>query len=297
MLHYKQSLGKLIFAATLSVFFLTGCSIQHQLLLKAGDVLSKETSAEDDDLELLMHASAYHLKLSESLLQDIPQHAKLAESVTRGYTQYAFVYLMDEADRTESESLQKAMTLRSRAGKMLGRAKTIGLNSLALQYPQLEVFLQGQSTQNPPHISAEHAGLVYWSMTAWAGAISMSKDSPEAVADLPAVLRLAELGWLANPSYDQGAMASMMGTLELAKPGGKSDAAEKYFNLAIQWRGDQIGPLVSKAENWAVATQNKEEFLKLLHQAISQADKLKDLTNTVMARRARWLLDTVDNYF
>jgi hypothetical protein len=297
VLNDQQSSAKLIFAATLCFIFLTGCSVQQHLLLKAGDLLSTESTSDDDDLEMLMHASAYHLKLSESLLQDIPEHSKLAESVARGYTQYAFVFLMDEADRIESENLKKAMTLRSRAAKMLSRAKSIGLQSLRRQYPQLEEFLQGKSTQNPPNISATHAGLAYWTMTAWAGAISMSKDSPEAVADLPAVLRLAELGWHANPKYDHGSMASMMGTLELARPGGKSDLAEKYFDLAIQWRGDQIGPLVSKAENWAVAQQNKDEFTKLLNQAISQSDKLKDLTNTVMGRRARWLLETVDNYF
>jgi hypothetical protein len=134
-------------------------------------------------------------------------------------------------------------------------------------------------------------------MTAWAGAISLSKDSPDVVADLPEVLRMAELAWQANPQFDQGALASMMGTLELAKPGGKPETAEKYFNLAIEWRGNQVAPLISKAENWAVATQNKEAFKLLLNQAIELARTQNDLTNTVMRRRAQWLLDNTDNIF
>jgi hypothetical protein len=89
----------------------------------------------------------------------------------------------------------------------------------------------------------------------------------------------------------------MMGTLELAKPGSKPEAAEKYFNLAIEWRGNQVAPLISKAENWAVATQNKEAFTQLLNQAIELAKSQNDLTNTVMRRRAQWLLDNTDNLF
>jgi hypothetical protein len=237
------------------------------------------------------------LKLSESLLQEIPDHIKLAEAVTRGYTQYAFVFLMDEADRMESESIQKASVLRGRAAKMMTRAKTVGLKSLAQHYPDLKGHLQGKGAKQAIKIKKQDAGLVYWSMTAWAGAISLSKDSPDVVADLPEVLRMAELAWQANPQFDQGALASMMGTLELAKPGGKPEAAEKYFNLAIEWRGNQVAPLISKAENWAVATQNKEAFKLLLNQAIELARSQNDLTNTVMRRRAQWLLDNTDNLF
>jgi hypothetical protein len=67
--------------------------------------------------------------------------------------------------------------------------------------------------------------------------------------------------------------------------------------MAIEWRNDQVAPLVSKAENWAVATQNKEAFKQLLEIAIANPNKQSHLTNTVMVRRARWLLDSIDNLF
>lgn len=286
-----------LLAGTFSIFFLSACSVQQHLLRNAGDVLSKETSSADDDLELLMHASAYHLKISESLLDEIPEHVKLAESVTRGFTQYAFVFLMDEADRVESDSIQKATHLRTRAAKMLMRAKNIGWRTLRSKYPTLEVQLQRESTGKVQKLASEHVGLAYWVMTSWAGAISLSKDSPDLVADLPQVIRLAELAWQSQPQFDKGALASMMGTLELAKPNGKPEVAEKYFDLSIQWRSDQISPMVSKAESWAVATRNKEAFILLLQQAIDVSAKQTDLTNTVMRRRAKWLLDNVDNLF
>lgn len=277
--------------------FLSACSVQHHLLQNAGDLLSKESSNAEDDLELLKHASAYHLKISESVLTEIPGHVKLSEAVTRGFTQYAFVFLMDEADRTESDGIQQATLLRARAAKMLLRAKVHGFRTLTLNYPQLAVYLASNKNMAPPKLSAEDTGLAYWTMTSWAGAISLSKDNPDIVADLPQVMKLAELIWQVNPKYDNGALASMMGTLELAKPGGKTETAEKYFDMAIEWRNDQVAPLVSKAENWAVATQNKEAFKQLLEMAIANPNKQSHLTNTVMVRRARWLLDSIDNLF
>ena len=88
-----------------------------------------------------------------------------------------------------------------------------------------------------------------------------------------------------------------MGTLELAKPGNQIKKAEYFFDLGIEWRGQQIAPLVSKAENWAVATQNKEAFKRLLELAIREGQDKNDLTNTVMTRRAQWLLASTDNLF
>ena len=263
--HFLNSLVQRFFISFAGIFFLvflSGCSVQQHLLQNAGNLLSKESATAEEDFELLKHASAYHLKLSESLLSEIPDHVKLAESVTRGFTQYAFVFLMDEADRTESEGIQKATLLRTRAAKMLLRAKAHGFKTLSLRYPQLVDYLNSAKTNAPPKLAIQDTGLAYWTMTSWAGAL-----------------------------------ASMMGTLELAKPGGKIEIAEKYFDLAIQWRKDQVAPLVSKAENWAVSVQNKEAFKALLQAAIDSAGTHQDTSNAVMVRRARWLLDSVDNLF
>ena len=297
MLTRFSRLFRLVLTGTLSITLLSACSVQQHLMRNAADALSIESRNSDDDLELLMHASAYHLKLSESLLSQIPDHVKLAQSVTRGYTQYAFVYLMDEADRSESDDIQKATQLRSRAAKMLFRAKSLGMKTLRIKHPQIDSYLQGRSTFNLTSLSPDDVGLVYWSMTSWACAISLSKDSPDIVADFPEVLRLAHLAWQVNPQFEQGALASMMGTLELSKPDVKLQLAENYFDLAIQWRKDQIAPLVSKAENWAVATRNRDAYVQLLEQAIDLGRQQNDLTNSVMLRRASWLLENVENYF
>ena len=297
MIYIKIQKTFLLITGIFFSLLLSGCSIQHHLLQNAGDLLSKESTAAEDDLELLKYASAYHLKVSESVLSEIPDHVKLSEAVTRGFTQYAFVFLMDEADRTETQGIQQATLLRARAAKMLLRAKLHGYKTLTLHYPQLDTYLMSNKTDHSIKLSSVDAGLAYWTMTSWAGAISLSKDNPDIVADLPQVIKLASLIWRVDPKFDNGALASMMGTLELAKPGGKIETAEKYFDLAIEWRKDQVAPLVSKAENWAVTAQNKEAFKLLLQKAIDTAGHSNNLSNTVMLRRAHWLLDSIDNLF
>lgn len=288
---------KVLLTGILLINLLSGCSTQTYLTEKAGDLLSKETLTQEDDLELLMHASAYHLKISETLLKEIPHHIKLSESVTRGFTQYAFVFLMDEADRLERESVQKSTLLRSRAAKMLIRAKSSGLETLKLKYAKLDQHLLPDLQNQALKIEFDDVGLTYWVMTSWAGAISLSKDNPDIVADLPQVFKLADMAWQAHPKFDQGSLASMMGTLELAKPGNQIKKAEYFYNLGIEWRGQQIAPLVSKAENWAVATQNKDAFHQLLNLAIHEGQDKTDLTNTIMTRRAKWLLASIDDLF
>lgn len=83
-------------------------------------------------------------------------------------------------------------------------------------------------------------------MTAWAGGISLSKDSPDVVADLPQVLRLAELAWQAEPDYDQGSLASMMGTLELAKPGGKTSMLKSILTSPLNGVAVKFRPLFQR---------------------------------------------------
>ena len=46
---------RLSLTASLLIALLTGCSVQHQLLNRAGDLLSAETVSIDDDLEFELH--------------------------------------------------------------------------------------------------------------------------------------------------------------------------------------------------------------------------------------------------
>jgi len=280
---------------------LASCAaVEHQLLQTAGNAIALQGGASEDDLDIAQQASAFYIKLSESLLSAAPAHLPLALSTTATLTQYAYAFVSTPADQIESQNAKQAYALRKRAARLYSRAKSHGLKALELNQPGLLTALAGQSLHPTPALTLkpELAGLAYWSAASWAGAISLSKDSPEVVADLPEVIALASMAYAAHPQYGDGALASLMGTLEMAKAGGNPKKALAYFDLALEisHRNDP-GALVSKAENYALAMSNPELFESLLKEALACTPAKNDVATQVMQTRARWLLEHLEDYF
>jgi len=286
---------------------LASCAtVEQQLLQTAGNALALQGGDSEDDLEIAQHASAFYIKLSESMLSAAPSHVPLALSTTATLTQYAYAFVSTPADQLESQNAKEAYVLRKRAARLYTRAKSHGLKALELHQPGLIAALGAQTSHLTPALNElppltlkpELTGLAYWSAASWAGAISLSKDSPEVVADLPQAMALASLAYAAQPQYGDGALASLMGTLEMAKAGGNKKKALDYFDLAltITHRNDP-GALVSKAENYALAVSNPELFESLLKEALACTPAKNDVATQVMQTRARWLLEHLEDYF
>ncbi len=279
------------------LFALPACSVRQHLLQQAADEIAQQ-SVEEEDIGLAREASAFYLKVAEGLLRSLPQHVGLAESVTSGLTQYAYAFLMTEADRVESQNLKQAQALRERAARMFERAKKQGLQTLTLNYPEVIQSLSPSANSRSMQLPAQAVGLAYWTAAAWGGQISLSTDSPDVVADLPLAVTLAHTAWLVNPSYGDGALASLMGTLELARPGGSRSRALAYFDQAIEIsQGQSPGPWVAKAEGWALDQQDRPAFEMWLNKAIEVSSGKRDLSSQIMRDRARWLLSQADSIF
>ena len=279
------------------LFALPACSVRQHLLQQAADEIAQQ-SVEEEDIGLAREASAFYLKVAEGLLRSLPQHVGLAESVTSGLTQYAYAFLMTEADRVESQNLKQAQALRERAARMFERAKKQGLQTLTLNHPEVIQSLSPSANSRPMQLPAQAVGLAYWTAAAWGGQISLSTDSPDVVADLPLAVTLAHKAWLVNPSYGDGALASLMGTLELARPGGSRSRALAYFDQAIEIsQGQSPGPWVAKAEGWALDQQDRPAFEMWLNKAIEVSSGKRDLSSQIMRDRARWLLSQADSIF
>ena len=61
-----------------------------------GDELAKQGQSQEDDPGLAREASAFYLKLSESLLADTPDNLKLAEAVAAPGKAWVFAHWRDE---------------------------------------------------------------------------------------------------------------------------------------------------------------------------------------------------------
>src|SRR6266404_1989579 len=88
----------------------SGCSIHRYALTKASDVLAQSGNnfASDDDPELIKAAAPFSLKLMESVLAENPRNAGLLTAAASGFTQYAYAFVQEDADRTEPIDLTAA---------------------------------------------------------------------------------------------------------------------------------------------------------------------------------------------
>ncbi|MFN0040069.1 MAG: TRAP transporter TatT component family protein [Burkholderiales bacterium] len=277
---------------------LAACSPRQFVLHRIGDELAGQGQAPEDDLQLAREAAAFYLKLSESILRREPGNLRLAEAVAGGFTRYAYAFVSSEADRVEATSARAAHALRIRAAKLYRRALGHAMASLEHDSPGFAAALARTDPTRWPRIAEKQAGVAYWAAASWGGLISLSKDNPEVVADLPLAIRLASLAYARSPTYGEGALASLMGTFEAGRPGGSATRAAAYFDQAAAAGGGRnAGIPVARAEALAQPAGDRAAFETLLRQALAEADARRDLQNEVMRDRAQWLLDNADDLF
>lgn len=274
-----------------AVMSLTGCSVQQMASRQLANGLSASDAAYEDDPLLVRDASPFYLKLSESVLRQQPDHVPLAVRVSGGFTQYAYAFVAQEAEFIEQRDPAQADVLRARAKKLYRRALGHAQRALDSVAPTWRSALRIPGATNP--IKNEHVELAYWTAAAWGALISLSKDEPETLADLPEVVRLAHWAWQVHPTWGDGALTGLLATLEASRPGGSRTQASALFDLAIeQSAGLSVGAFVNKAELGALPAGDSAEFQHLLQQALAvqtPPGHALTLSNAVMRRRATWL--------
>lgn len=280
---------------------LAGCSPRALIVGGMADELAAQGTAAESDLDLAREASAFYLKLSESVLRQKPGHASLAEAVAGGFTQYAYAFVAFEAEQVEVRDAKAAERLRQRAARLYERAHRHAMRGLEAARPGFAAALASPHSADWPSLAREQVGLAYWAAAAWGGWISLAKDDPEVVADFPLAVRLAQLAAAVDPDWGQGALSGLLAQFEMARPGGSKAQALAYFDRAIaQSAGQGAGVLVGKAEGYALPAGDRAQFEALLGQALAireAADSPLALQNEVMRRRARWLLERADDLF
>jgi predicted anti-sigma-YlaC factor YlaD len=290
----------------LALFALAGCSVKKIAVNKLGSALagSGTTFAFDDDPDLIRDAVPFSLKLMESLLAENPRHHDLLVAACSGFTQYAYAFVQEDADEVESQDLERATVLRSRARRLYTRARNYCLQSLALKRPAFEQALRSDPRGALRTVAKRDVAALYWTAASWGALIALSKDKPEVVADQPIVEALIDRALELDESFDQGAIHNFLITYEPARPGGKGDPAERsrqhFERAAALSHGHDAGPLVIFAEVICVQEQDRRGFEDLLKRALAidpDAAPERKLANLVMLRRARWLLSRADELF
>lgn len=280
-----------------------GCSLKRMAVNKVGDALAAggTTFSADNDPELIEAAAPFSLKLMESLLAESPRHKGLLLALSSGFTQYAYAFVQQDAERKENEDIDVSLQMRARARKLYLRARDYSLRTLEMSYPGFTNALRQDALSAVKQLKKSDVPATYWAAASWAAAIGITKDNTDLIADLPLVEALIDRALALDETYDHGAIHSFLVSYESVRPGSSQKAAERarsHFDRAVELTlGQLAGPFVSYAEAVSIPQQNKAEFQKLLNQALAidvNARPEWRLANTVVQRRARWLLSQTD---
>lgn len=283
-----------------------GCSVKKFAINKLGDSLANSgtTFASDNDPELIGEALPFSLKLMEGLLAESPRHRGLLFAASSGFTQYAYVYVQQDAERMEDQDLAKATEMRTRARHLYLRARDYGLRGLEVKHKGFAEALRRQPQMAVRVTNTKDVPLLYWTAVSWGAAISVSKDNPELVADQKIVEALIDRAYQLNPDFDSGAIHGFLITYESARQGAKGDFAvrsREHFRRVVELTHGQLAaPYVAVAETVSVQKQDRAEFESLLQKALSvdpDAHPKWRLNNLITQRRARWLLSREDELF
>ncbi len=292
----------------LFVFLVSACSPKRYAVNTIGDMLAEGDSVyeSDDDIVLIGEALPFSLKLVESLLVESPKHRGLLLTASRGFVLYAYAYVHYEAELANLDDLDRAYELRTRARKLYLRGLNYALRALEQTAPGFRDALADDPVEAVLLIRKSFADgdvpFLYWAAASLGLAISVSKNEPALLARLPEVEAMLDRALTLDEAWNRGTLHEFQITWAAAQRTGikESDIRGHYARALELSNGDRAGLYVALAEALSVSNQDRQEFQSLLEKALAvdpDADPGNRLMNTIAQRRAKWLLDRIDELF
>ena len=289
----------------MAVALASGCSIRTIAVKTVANTLSQpgDTFTRDDDPELVRAALPFGLKTFESLLESVPRHKRLLIATCSGFTSYAYAFVETDADRLGSEDYEKAKELRDEALRLYLRAKGYCWRALEVRFKGISGRLKEDPAEALGRTRKDDVPLLYWSAASLGAAIALGKGRTELLVDLPIVRAMAERALALDEEWGKGSLHELMITIESQGEalGGSEDRARGHFKRAVELqKGLSAGPYVSLATNVSRSKQDRDEFERLMGEALAidpAADRSNQLVTIITQRRARSLLARIDDLF
>jgi hypothetical protein len=274
--------------------FNAGCISSEKIVAEKAPALFGDvagSASRQSDIVLVRQGIPSYLMLIDGMLQSYPQNRDLLLAGAQAYAAYASVLDEDEQDR---------------AAGLNDRAKQYALRALELTPPfkdslgkPLEVFQErlGKADQ-------KQVPVLFWVGNIWAGWIASSPEGAAAMADLPWVEALMERVLELDPGFYYGGPHLFKAILLSARPeqfGGNLKQAREHFRKALDYgKGKFLMTDVYYAEYYARQTLDRGLFVSTLKRVLetpAHAEPELTLANTLAQRKARKLLERVDEFF
>jgi len=300
---------KKFFLILIPFLIFSGCSLKKTALKVIANSLSSSSSSNvfksDNDPELVAAALPFTIKLYETLLSSLPGHRGLVLQTGSLYIMYANAFLQTPASMLSEEEYQQREELYRRARNLYLRGRDIILRYLFRLYPQMESEINRRNfRQAALLLQRKDVHLVYWAAAGWLGAYALNPYNMEMGVMVPAAAEMMKRIEELDSSFGQGAIADFFVLYYGSLPeylGGDRELARKYFQQAVKLSAGRLAsPYVSLASTVCVQEQNRREFVSLLETALkidSDADPDNRLVNILQQRKARWMLEHIDDFF
>lgn len=285
----------------------SGC-IKKIALKKVAGALTAEGGTVftgDDDPQLIADALPFVLKTYESLLEALPEDVDLLLATGKTFCMYAYAFVQSPADTISDIRINEKTEHYMRAKKLYLRAHRYLLRALEVCHPGFRDLLEADKTGSALALTTPgDSSLIYWAGASLMGAftadkfdMSLALNMPKAVAFMNHLLNI-------NETYGNGSVhdffISYYGSMP-ASMGGSEEKSREHFARSIELsEGKSAGPYVSLATSVCVSKQKVKEFKELLNKALAiDVDKniSNRLANIISQRKAKWLLEHIDNYF
>ena len=246
----------------------------------------------------------------EAIWSVSPDNEDLCLNLAKAYVGYALGWVESEYEIAYAAGdMDKADRLRQRARLMYLRARNLALRAMRNRDEGIDKALKVTSDTALASYLAKHyqdkddVGPVFWAGMAWGAAINVSLDQPDLIADAPTAKTLVERARKLDDSYFSGGAYIFLGSVEAAIPvlmGGNPEKGREYFEAGLTKTARKNHMLlVTYARIYAVNTQNRELFVKLLTEVIDAPDMGPSvrLVNKIARRRAERYLAQADQLF
>ncbi|MDB4986380.1 MAG: hypothetical protein JWN04_1558 [Myxococcaceae bacterium] len=288
------------------------CSFSKLAADQTAALLKEATPALDGfwDYDLAGVGTPGAIMQLEAFLAVSPDNEDLALNLAKAYVGYATGWVENDYEVAYAAGdMDKSDRLRQRARLLYLRARNLALHALRKRDAGVDAALKTNSPEKladylkQQYTDKGDVGPVFWTGLAWGAAINMSLDQPDLIAELPIAKAFVERAKELDDGFFNGGAYIFLGSMEAAFPaamGGNPEKGRELFEQGLK-RTERKNHmlLVNYARIYAVNTQNRELYVKLLNEVIDAPDlgNAVRLSNKVARRRAERYLALTKELF
>jgi len=304
---------RVLMGAVLGLTSLTdaGCDLNKIAADQTASLLTEAAPALDGfwDWEIAGLGTPGAIMQLEAMLSITPDNEALALNVAKAYVGYGVGWVEDSYETTYAQGdFDKADHARHRARLVYMRARNLALRCMRNRDAGLDDALKAGGETLTAYLAKhyrhkEDVGPLFWAGMAWGAAINMGLDQPDLLIDMGTAKALVQRAAELDDLYFNGGAYVLLAGLEAAMPkvlGGDPEKGGKIFEKGLERTKRRNHMLqVNYARIYAVNTQNRDLYVKLLNEVIESGDLGNDvrLNNKIARIRAVRYLSQVNDLF